>query len=244
MDILAVAEIDLNKCWTFAIGAIVIMLAVLSGPVSAKGPDFSTLTEHSFELSGVKLRFQLPGRLDKEFPSDPGENRVNIYDTKARESLLLLERHWDYRSYIWRKQYALHSLIVSLENLPDDINVNLLKDIHGLQDVIEKNTKERYRKRNKKISDDPNQAQIHHEVTLVFEQKKIADVDVLKCIKTDNQSRSITTTLYFIPVSEAHYVGFTFKTTPLEAGRKNPDKWVSQRNNDILKTMNTLTINY
>ena len=238
------AEMKLNKHVHILLGVIVIMLSVLSNNARAKGPDFSKLTEHVFDLSKIALRLQLPGKLDREFPVEAGSYQVNIYDPELQDKGKLLERHWDYRGYLWQGQYALMSLIISLEKLPSDADIDIQNKITDLQGVIENDIYGVYRKRNQELVTDPNIAQANHEVKLVFDENTLSNTNALQCIQTDNHSKGTTRTTYYISISDEHFLAFQFKMVPLESGREHPDKWVKQANRDMSKVVNSIVISY
>jgi len=120
------------------------MFMGLNSHSNAKGPDFDKSTEHSFELSSTKLSIRLPGKLDKDFPAYEGLYKINIYDNDKYnghyyEQAPLLERHWDYKGYFWQGlagRFASMSLYVSLNKLPDNSPINLLKSISPLEEII------------------------------------------------------------------------------------------------------------
>ncbi|MFL0798393.1 MAG: hypothetical protein K6L73_12985 [Cellvibrionaceae bacterium] len=195
----------------------------------SSGPDFISLKNHSFDFSGTKLSFELPGNLDREFPVREGISRLNIHDNSNYNDggyypEMLLDRHWNYKGRIWqnfRQRYA--SLGISVHLGKSASNVNLFKNFLQLEE-LNKLTKKDYWK------------------------ESAGNVTVLKVRPPRDPSqpqRHLAPKYleYFIPVEENHFVVLDFKYYGVDSAEFK-SIWSGKIESDIQKIINSIKIEY
>ncbi|MFL0798392.1 MAG: hypothetical protein K6L73_12980 [Cellvibrionaceae bacterium] len=208
----------------------VISMMFFSSFTQASGPDFSRLTDHSFNLSGARLKFSLPGRLDRDFPVEEGIYKINIYDNSNYNEgnyydAVLLNRFWGYKGPVlrnFRQRYANVGLHMNLGKVDSDIN--LLEDILQLEE-LNKLTPKDYEIIN--IGNSP--------ILKVYPPNKGGHAERL------SKSKDID---YFIAIDEQYFVVLSFTYLKSSGGDYMPVSWQEKIESDIKRIIDSVEIEY
>jgi hypothetical protein len=215
---------------------VLFMTISFSAFTQAKGPDFDDAIQYKLDLSGREVSYRLPGRLDKRFPLNDEQSKINIFDdgryNGALYDRLLQERNWAYRGFFWQGSggyFCMSSLRVQLTRLREPSTAEAI--LHSVQSTETEVIAGEYRELEiESIS-----------YRLEFTPDELNGLPILVSSEVNDRiSKKGVKTSYHIPIGDSHYLSFRFDAAMVSDASK--DKWLTLASQDMRRIMESVTV--